>query len=189
LPLDREAFAAPVTIVVRTASDPGPLLPAVSALVRGQDPSLPIDSLQTMDQRLDARARAGGRIVARFFLVCGGLGLFLAIVGLAGSVSYSVRQRTRELGIRAAIGAAPRDLGRLVIGGTLRLSAAGIAAGAAAALGLSRLVRAGVAGLDLDSPMTFVLVALLLALVTVAAAAVPGRRAARVDPLDALRAE
>jgi predicted permease len=189
LPLDRDAFTAPVTIVVRTAADPRPLMPAVSEQVRTMDPSLPIWSLQTMDERLDMRARAGGRIVARFFLVCGGLGLFLALVGLTGSVSYAVRQRTRELGIRAAIGAAPGDLGRLVIGGALRTSGAGIAAGSAAALGLTTILRSRVSGLDLDSPMIFGLVALLLALVAVVAAAVPGYRASRVDPLLALRAE
>jgi hypothetical protein len=189
VPLDGDAFAAPVTIVARTAGDPAPFIPAVSAQVRAMDASMPIWSLQTMEQRLDARARAGGRIVARFFLVCGGLGLFLALVGLAGSVAYSVTQRTRELGIRAAIGASPGALGRLVVGGALRLAAAGIAAGAAAAYGLSRVLRANVTGLDLDSPMVFVLVAVTLAVIAVAAAAVPGLHAARVDPLAALRTE
>lgn len=189
VPIDRDAFAASVTVIARTASDPGPLLPAVSETVRALNASMPIWSLQTMAQRLDARAYAGGRILARFFLVCGGLGLFLALVGLAGSVAYSVRQRTRELGVRAAVGATPGDLGRLVVGGALRVSAIGVAVGSASALALVTLVKSVVTGLDLDSPTTVALVALLLMAIVVAAAAVPGRRAARVDPLSALRAE
>lgn len=189
LPLDREAFDGPVTIVARTAAAPEPIAAAIPAVLQAMDPAMPIVSLQTMAQRLDGRARAGGRIVARFFLVCGGLGLFLALVGLAGSVGYGVRQRTRELGIRAAIGATPRELGRLVIAGALGTSSAGIAAGAVAAFAVTRVLQTMVAGLDLDSPLTVVLSGLVMVTIAIVAAAVPGRRASRIDPLTALRAD
>jgi putative ABC transport system permease protein len=189
LPLDADAFAAPVTVVVRTASNPAPLLPVVEAHIRAADRALPLMGLKTMAQHLDERARAGGRIVARFFLVCGGLGLFLALVGLAGSVSYSVRQRTRELGVRAAIGATPGDLGRLVIGSALRMSAAGIAIGLVAAFGLARILGSRLSGLDLDSPWMIALVGMALVAMAAGAAAVPALRASRTAPLAALRSE
>jgi len=145
--------------------------------------------VQVMAEHLDQRARAGGRIVARFFVVCGGLGLFLAIVGLGGSVAYAVRQRTRELGIRAAIGATPAALNWLVLSGALRVAAAGITAGLAAATGLAVVAGSRFSGLDLRSPATLALTAAVLLPLVLVAAAVPGRRAARVSPLDALRSE
>jgi putative ABC transport system permease protein len=189
LPFDQAAFGQPVTIVLRTAADPEPLLRAVSDQVRAMDPSLPIYRLRTMGQRLAARQQSGNLIIARFFGICGGLALFLSVVGLAGTVSYSAGQRSREFGIRAAIGAAPTDLARLVVGGALRMAGPGIAAGLFGALLLSWLIAGTLSGLDLDSPMMFVTIGLVQLMVAVVAAAVPGRRAARVHPLVSLGAE
>jgi predicted permease len=189
LPFDQAAFAQPVSIVLRTVTDPEPLLRAVSEQVRAMDPSLPIYRLRTMGQRLDARQQSGTLIIAKFFGICGGLALFLSIVGLAGAMSYSVGQRSREFGIRAAIGAAPGELARLVVGGALRMAGPGIAAGLFAALLLSWVIAASLSGLDLDSPMTLVVVGFLQLTIVVAAAAVPGRRASRASPLATLRAE
>jgi putative ABC transport system permease protein len=187
LPLDDDAFGAPVTLIVRTAGNPGPLLPAAAGIVRSIDAALPIVSLQTMAQRLDGRARAGSRIIARFFGVCGALGLFLSIVGLAGAVAYSVRQRTRELGIRAAVGATPGQLRAVVLGGEMRVVAIAIAAGMAGAYVMTRVGTVIATGVDFDSPAVFGLVAVLQLVIAAAAAAIPGERATRVDPLAGLR--
>jgi hypothetical protein len=189
VPFDEAAFAQPVAIVLRTAVDPEPLLPVMSEQVSALDPSLPIYRLRTMAQRLRARQQSGTLIIAKFFGICGGLALFLSIVGLAGTVSYAVGQRSREFGIRAAIGAAPAQIARLVIAGALRMAGPGIAAGLLAALLVSWLIAASLSGLDLDSPMTLVAVGFLQLTIAVAAAAVPGRRASRASPLASLRAE
>jgi hypothetical protein len=189
VPFDEAAFARPVSIVLRTAADPEPLLRVVSAQVRALDPSLPINRLRTIGQRIEARQQSGTLIIAKFFGICGGLALFLSIVGLAGTVSYAVGQRAREFGIRAAIGAAPAELARLVIGGALRMASPGIAAGLSAALLLSWLAVGSLSGLDLDSPMTLIAVGCLQLTIAVAASAVPGWRASRASPLATLRAE
>jgi ABC-type antimicrobial peptide transport system permease subunit len=189
VPLDEAAFAQPVSIVLRTVADPEPLLRPVSQQVGALDPSLPIYRLRTMAQRLEARQQSGTLIIAKFFGICGALALFLSIVGLAGTVSYAVGQRSREFGIRAAIGAAPAELARLVVGGTMRMAGPGIAAGLLAALLVSWLIAGNLSGVDLDSPMTLVVVGFLQLTIAVAAAAVPGRRASRASPLATLRAE
>jgi len=111
------------------------------------------------------------------------------VVGLSGTVSYSVGQRVREFGIRAAIGAAPADQARLVVGSALGMAGAGIVIGLFGALLLSWLITAWTSGLDLDSPLVYAIVGLLQLTIAVAAAAVPGRRAARANPLAALRTE
>jgi predicted permease len=189
LPFDRDTYAQPLAIVLRTAADAEPLLAGVAEQMRTLDPSLPIYRLRTMGQRLRARQQAGAVIVAKFFGICGGLALFLAVVGLSGTIAYSVGQRSREFGIRAAIGAAPRDLGRLVVGGALRMAAPGIAIGLFAALLLSWLIAGRMSGLDLNSPMVFVMVGLLQLSIALAAGGVPGLRAARANPLAVLRGE
>ncbi|HLG59699.1 MAG TPA: ADOP family duplicated permease [Vicinamibacterales bacterium] len=189
LPFDQPAFALPVTIVLRTVDDPEPLLRTVSEQMRAMDTSLPIYRLRTMRQRLEAAQQSRTMIIVKFFGICGGLALFLSVVGLAGTVSYSVGQRTREFGIRAAIGAAPAGLVKLVVGGALRMAGPGIAVGLFAALLLTWLIAGSLSGLDLDSPLTFAMVGLLQLTIAVAAAAIPGRRASRADPLVALRAE
>lgn len=189
LPFEASTFAQPVAIVARTSGDPGPLLPLVAARVRAIDPAVPIYRLRTMRQRLEAREQAGASIVVRFFAICGGLGLFLAVVGLAGSMAYAVGQRTRELGIRTAIGARPADLARLVAGSALRMAAPGVVLGLAAARLLTWGLRSTVSGVDVDSPVTFLAVGVLLMGVAMAAAAIPCRRAAYGDPIAALRVE
>jgi ABC-type antimicrobial peptide transport system permease subunit len=151
------------------------------------DASLPIYRLRTMQQRIDARQQAGNLIVVKFFGICGGLALFLSIVGLTGTLSYAVARRVREFGIRAAVGASPADQTRLVLGFTLRMAGPGIAIGLFGALLLSWLFAARASGLNLDSPITFALVGFLQLTIAIVAAAIPGRRAARVAPLTALR--
>jgi len=188
-PFDQAAFAQPVSIVLRTAADPAPLLQAVSDRVRAMDASLPIARLRTMGQRIAARQQSGTLLVARFFGVCSGLALFLSIVGLVGVVTYSVGQRSRELGIRAALGAAPGDLRRLVAAGALRMAGSGIVIGLFGALLVSWLIAGTLSGVDLDSPMVFVAVGVVQFATALIAVAIPARVAASADPLVTLRAE
>lgn len=189
LPFEQADFGNPVAVVLRTAEDPEPLLRLVSDQMRAMDPALPVVRLRTMAQRVAAREQGGGLIVVRFFGICGGLALFLSIVGLTGTVTYSVGQRMREFGIRAALGAAPGDQTRLVLSNALRMAVPGIAIGAFATLLLSWLIASRVRAIDFDSPLSYVVVAALQLTIAIAAAAIPGRRAARADPLSALRAD
>ena len=189
LPFEQPDYAERLAIVLRTSGDPQPLLRTVSEQLRAMDSALPIYQLRTMRQRLDAREQSGRLIIVRFFGICGGLALFLSVVGLTGTVSYSVGQRVREFGIRAAIGAAPADQARLVVGSALGMAGPGILIGLFGALLLSWLITSWTSGLDLDSPLVYGIIGLLQLTIAVAAAAVPGRRAARANPLAALRAE
>ena len=187
LPL-AQSYRSWVTVVVRTRGDPRALEPAVRAEIGALDPDLPIFAAMTgrefVASALNVPTMAAG--VATAF---GALALLLAVVGIYGIVSVTVAQRTREVGIRVALGAARGDVLRLVLGRTGRLAAAGMAAGLLAALGAGRLLAHllyGVSGADL---VTFVSVPVLLALVVGAACWVPARRAVRVDPMVALRTE
>ncbi len=189
LPFERDDYSNPTAVVLRTAGDPEPMLRTISDQVRAMDPNLPIMRLRTMQQRIAAGEQAGRLIVVRLFGVCGALALFLSIVGLTGTVTYSVRQRVREFGIRAAIGASPGDQARLVFGSALRMAVPGIAAGMFGTLLLSWLIGSRVRAVNFDSPVTYALVALLQLTVAIAAAAIPSRRASRADPLAALRTE
>jgi predicted permease len=189
LPFEGTDYGNPVAVVLRTAGDPEPLLRVVSDQMRAMDPALPIVRLRTMAQRIAAREQGGGLIVVRFFGICGALALFLSIVGLTGTVTYSVGQRVREFGIRAALGAAPRDQTRLVLGGALRMAVPGIAAGLFGTLLLSWFLASRVRAVDFDNPLGYAMVAVLQLTIAIAAAVVPGRRASRADPLLALRVD
>ena len=115
------------------------------------------------------------------------LALFLAVIGLYGLISYSVAQRTRELGVRIALGACPKDVMRLVLGEGARLILLGIAAGVVSALALTQLMRSLLFGIGPADPVTFLAVMGLLALVAGAACFIPARRAVRTNPIIALR--
>ena len=118
-----------------------------------------------------------------------GLALLLAAVGIYGVIGYTVTQRTQEIGIRMALGAPRATVLRMVVGQAMALALAGVAAGAAGAWLLSRLMQKLLFGVTATDPMTFLAVSVLLALVAALAASVPGLRATRVDPVIALRSE
>jgi putative ABC transport system permease protein len=172
--------------VVRTAGEPAALAPAARSAVWAVDGTLPITRLQPLDR---VRAAATGReqftlLLVTLFAV---LALVLAAVGLYGVTAYAVAQRTRELGIRVALGATSRDVVRLVLDMGGRLVLVGLAIGTLAALMLSRLMSTLLFGVSARDPMTFAGVALLLAAVSMVACYIPARRATRVDPVIALR--
>jgi putative ABC transport system permease protein len=184
------SFLNPVsmTLVIRSALPPRELLPAVRAAVQSLDRDAPVSDVITLEQAVEEQFAA-----PRFYLsLMGGfalLALILAAVGIYGVMSYSVARRSHEIGIRLALGADRRDAFRLVVGQGLRLAALGGVAGVIGALALSRFIQSLLFGVGPSDPLTFAAVAVLLTLVALVAAAIPARRAARVNPIVALRSE
>jgi ABC-type antimicrobial peptide transport system permease subunit len=188
-PLDDRMFEGNAMLVARTERDPQLLTATAREHLRAVDPRLPPTSMQTMAQRLDDRARRNEVNVSKFFLALGGLAVFLAAVGLTGTVSYSVGQRTREFGVRAAIGATPASLRRLVFRDGLGLALPGVAIGLLGAFVLLRIIGSALRGVDLVTPIPYLVVGLFQVSLTLGVCALPGRRASRTNPLAALRAE
>jgi predicted permease len=176
------------TIVIRSVDDPEPLLPAVADAVHAIDPRLAIRELTTQRGHLDdyVSDERTFAIAASFF---GGLSLLVSAIGLFGLMSYSVARRTREIGIRMAVGAAPRQVLTAVMRETLTVVVAGVAIGVAGALASSRLVAAVVFGLTPSDPLSIAAAAVVLVVVAAIAGYLPARRAANINPLLALRAE
>ena len=177
-----------MSLVVRTAGDPRDLVRALEAAVRAKDPSLPVTNVATLDDVMANTVREqrfATTLMAGFAL----LAMTLAAVGIYGVISYSVSQRTREIGVRLALGANAGAVRRLVIAQGMLPAVIGVACGVAGAAGLSRFVSGllfGVSALDLA---TFAAIPLLLLLLALAATLVPAVRATRVDPMQALRYE
>src|SRR5690606_16625832 len=184
----RELFDAGMTLVARTAGDPGPALARIRAAVREADPALPLYDVRTMEDHMGVAlfpARLAGSVLGAFGL----LGLLLAAIGVYGVMAYSVAQRRRELGIRVALGADGGGLLRLVVGEGMRLALAGTAVGLVGAFALSRLVRGLLYGVSASDPVAFLAVPALLLAVAAFAVWLPARRAASVEPMRALRYE
>ncbi len=177
-----------MTFAVRAAGRAEALITAVNAVVREIDPNLALSGVKTQVQQTAELLRTE-RFIARLLTFFALLALLLAAVGLYGVLAYSVEQRTQEVGIRRALGAQTADVLRLVVGQGMRLAAAGVALGAAAAFGLTRLLQSLLFGVEPTDPPTFVTVAFLLAAIALLACLLPARRAVKVDPLVALRAE
>lgn len=173
---------------LRTAGDPEALAPALRAAVREIDPTLPVANLRTQEEQV-ARSLAPERLFARLSGFFGVLALVLASIGLYGLLSYSVLRRTGEIGLRMALGAVPGRVLWLIVRESLLLVCLGTIVGIAAAAGLSRLVASRLFGLSSTDPVTYAAVAFLLIAVAVLASLLPARRAAKVDPMVALRAE
>jgi ABC-type antimicrobial peptide transport system permease subunit len=152
------------------------------------DPTLPIAEIRTLDDVV-AASQSRQRFMTLVLTSFGGVSLLLAAIGVFGVISYSVAQRTRELGIRIALGAQAREVLRLVLGGVLRLLAAGVLIGVIGAFTLSRFLSAFLFGVSASDPATFAAVSFVLAVVALLASYLPAVRATRVDPLAALRAE
>jgi putative ABC transport system permease protein len=177
-----------MAIAVRTGGDPVSMVNAVRTQVQSVDPEIPVFGASSMEELISksvSEPRFNSVLLASF----AGLALVLAAVGIYGVIAYSVTQRTREIGIRMALGAEPRSVANRVVGEGARLALLGIALGMVAALALARLIANFLFGVTATDPATFCGVAMLLTLVALAACYIPARRAARVDPIVALRYE
>ncbi len=176
------------TFAVRSAVAPSSLMAAVRRQVNEADGNLPIARMQTQSDSID-RLLFGERLIARLFGCFGVLGLLLAAVGLYGLLSYEVSRRTREIGIRTALGAQRRRVLLMILRQGVALVVLGAVAGLAAAAGVTRLLKSLLYNVQPTDPYTFALVACLLIIIGTIACFIPARRATRVDPMEALRCE
>jgi len=176
-----------MTLIVRTSGNPAQLAAAVRETIQSLDNRAAI-SMRKMEDVV-SRSTWSRRNLALQMGVLGAAALLLAAMGIYGVISYLVAQRTREMGIRLALGAQRRDLLKLVLGQGLTLTMIGVAAGLALALALTRFLSSLLFGVGAADPITFAAIALLLAVVALAASLWPARRATKVDPITALRHE
>jgi putative ABC transport system permease protein len=178
-----------VTMHVRTAGDPAAMAGAIREAVRAINPDMPVFSVRSMDAFYEARAMLGPRLVMQIVTVMGLMGLLLAVIGLYGVVAYAVSRRTREIGIRMAIGANPRDVLRMILGQGLVFTVIGVGIGLGIAFFASRVVSGFVVGVSPHDPAIFLSIPVILSVVMIAACWLPARRAARIDPTIALHQE
>ncbi len=187
MPLMQEPTRS-TTVVVRASGDPLALAPRVEEKIHSIDKDLPVFNARSMDQLLDnaiAQQQLAMALLAGFAV----LALLLAAVGIYGVMSYTVTQRTHEIGVRMAMGARPKDVLKLVVGQGMMLAMVGVGIGLSAALGLTQLMASMLFGVSSTDPITFIAISLLLIAVAALACYIPARRAAKVDPMVALRYE
>jgi putative ABC transport system permease protein len=177
-----------VDLVVRSAVPPARLIPGIRAALKRADPGLPAIEFRTMEQLVD-RSVFTRRIVVRLLAAFAGFGLMLASLGLYAVISYSVSQRTREIGVRMALGAAPLALQGRILTQTMALAAIGLAIGLPAAWIAAKAIQGLLFGVVSSDPVTFGGVVTVVAIVAGLAGYVPARRASRIDPVTALRSE
>jgi putative ABC transport system permease protein len=178
----------PMSLAVRTGSAPLSVLPAITGAIRETDGDVPLLNIRTMDDSVSA-SLSPERFAMLLLGAFAGLALLLAVVGIYSVMSYSVSRRTNEIGIRVALGASRGDVLLLVVRQAMLLALIGSAIGIAGGLSLSRLMASQLYGVGPTDPITFVAVAALLMLVSLAASYLPARRAMRVEPTAALRYE
>jgi putative ABC transport system permease protein len=178
----------PDYLVVRTSSDPDELAGSIRRIVSAADPDQPISAIRSMDEivDLDVADRQQQMVLLGAFA---GLALLLASVGLYGVLSYAVTQRSREIGLRIALGASAGSVMRMVVARGLSLTAAGLAIGMALAWALTRTLQNVLYGVSAGDPATFLAVVALLGAIALAACYIPARRASRLDPIAVLRAD
>ncbi len=175
-------------LVVRAAGDPLTLVPAIRRIVASIDPDLPISNVQTMDHLIDATVSDRQQQMT-LLSVFAALALLLASIGLYGVLAYAVTQRSREIGLRMALGASSSNVTGLVVRHGLMLTLLGLALGLAGSWASTRALKGALYGVSSTDPKTFATVAALLTLVAFAACLIPARRAARLDPIVVLREE
>jgi putative ABC transport system permease protein len=176
------------SLVVRTRGEETAIAPAVRAAFREVDPNLPLADVNSL-LRIRSLKTVGMQFVAALMAAFAGIGLFLSAIGIYGVMAYSVTQRTREIGVRMALGATSREVMGMTLRDAMTLAAAGIGIGLMAAFGLAKVMVANLFGVVQIDALTFASFAVVLALVAMIAGSVPARRAMRVDPISALRAE
>jgi putative ABC transport system permease protein len=177
-----------MTLIVRSATNPGGLVSAVSNSVHVVDPEVPLQDILTLDDVVSnsiSQQRFNMLLLGAF----AGIALLLAAIGIYSVLSYSVRRRVQEIGIRLALGARIADVLRMVVVEGMKPTLLGLALGTLCALALGRVLSSLLYGVKPSDPLTFLVVAILLALVALLATVVPAYRAAKVDPMVALRYE
>ena len=177
-----------MTLVVHTSSDPSTLVSAVRGAVSGMDKDLAVYNIATMEQLL-ADSISLRRFSMLLLMIFAGVALMLAGVGIYGVISYSVTQRTHEIGVRLALGAKRRDIIRIVVRQGMAMTLVGIGIGLAATLALTRVLESLLFNVSTTDPATFIIIPAVLTIVALGACFVPARRAAKVDPMVALRYE
>jgi putative ABC transport system permease protein len=177
-----------LSVVARTALDPGVILAPIRESIQRFDRDVPVSDERPFTTLIGNRM-AEFRLSASIMSSFGGIALLLAGIGVFGLINYSVAQRRRELGVRAALGATRGELYGLVLREALLLAGVGVGAGLLAAFPAARLIESQLYGVTASDPITYAAIVLLLAAVSLTAALVPASRAARVDPMIALRAE
>jgi putative ABC transport system permease protein len=175
-------------VMLRTASDPASIVPAVRNTIWSVDKDLPVTHVQTMEQVISVSV-SGDRFLTVILGSFATLGLILTLIGIYGVIAYSVSRRTQEIGIRLALGASSRNVLQLVLGHAGRLALIGAVVGIAGSLLLSRLISSQLFGIKATDPVTLMAATLVMIMVALAASYVPARRATRVDPMAALRSE
>jgi ABC-type antimicrobial peptide transport system permease subunit len=188
IPYEQEKNVGALTYYVRTSQDPTALATTVRGVVSELDSSLPIDSVRTFDDQIN-RQLASDWLIASLAEIFGALAARLAAIGIYGLLAYAVTQRTREIGVRMALGADTGKVGRMILNDVSRLVGIGVLLGLPLAYGLSKLVNSMLYGVKAFEFLTVGSALLVMVFVAVAAAYLPARRAARVDPLVALRYE
>jgi putative ABC transport system permease protein len=178
----------PITFVVRTATNPTSLLPQIRTEVTALDPNVAVADLATLESWV-TEAMSQTRFLLALSTTFAGLALILAALGLYGVISFSARQRTREIGVRVALGATESDVRRLILGHGLVVAAVGIVLGLAASVALTRVVTSYLVGVSATDPVTFAGVPVVLLGVSALASYLPARRATAIDPIRALREE
>jgi predicted permease len=187
-PYEQMGFTLGVNVYIRTAREPEQMFSAARHAVQQIDATLPVVDMKTLEKQVD-NSLVTERLVATLSSAFGVLATLLASIGLYGVMAYTVARRTREIGIRMALGAQRGDVLRLVLAQGGKISAVGIAIGSAASLGLTRLMAKLLYSVSAVDPATFAMVAFVLALIAMVASYIPARRTLRVDPLIALRQE
>jgi len=183
-----QSYNNSASLVVRTTGDSQAALAAVRNAVRALDLNLPLYDVKTLTEHMRL-ALFPGRVAATVLGAFGLVALILSAIGIYGVTSYAVAQRTREIGIRMALGARLRDVLMLVVGNGVKLMAIGVGIGLAGAFLLTRALTSLLNGISPTDPVTFIFVSVLLVTVALLATYIPARRATKVDPLIALRYE
>jgi len=180
------ALSPGVDVVVRTEGPPTSVLSAIRQRVHALDASLPISTVRTMDEWL-ANSAAQPRLNAVLLLVFAGVAMVIAAVGIYSVLAYSVNQRTREIGLRMALGAPQRHVLSMVVREGMTVGAVGVVSGLVVAFAVSRVLSSLVFGVEVRDPLTYLAVAIGLGIVALVACVIPARKASRVDPIVALR--
>jgi putative ABC transport system permease protein len=179
---------APLWWIVRSQVDPHTVVPAITAALHDASGGLPVAHVRTMDE-IEARNTARQRFNMLLLTVFGSAGLLMAAIGVYGVMSYSVQQRTQELGVRMALGAQASNLRNMVITQGMMLTLVGLVIGIGGAFWLTRFLASFLFGVKAWDPVAFIVTALLLSAVALLAVWIPAQRATRVNPMTALRLE